>query len=149
VLANQLAISGFDYVSALQIKQELQEIIDLAPQIATKNFYPQALPAKEKHHFLTRITEWPIYAIDSIVRRSKALQDAASNDPVAVYMNQNLADRLLITENKMVNVVQGEGRTRLPVIVSSRIPDNCVLVHAGREQTVALGSAFGAIEVYV
>lgn len=147
VLANQLNVPQFEYISTHQIHDELRLMVDAAQLVAE----PQEIKLPEKitdHNVdIQRITEWPIYAVDNVVRRSEALQHSASNDPVAVYLNANLAKRLEVTEGMWVHVIQGEYSVALQVTISSRIPDNCALVHAGRDETLGLGASFGKIEI--
>ncbi len=97
---------------------------------------------------IRRITEWPLYWVDNVVRRSRALQGAASNDRIGVAMNSRLAASLQLTENQMVHVKQGQGSARLPVLIDERVPNACVAIPAGCHATETLGESFGAIEIH-
>ncbi|MFM2321990.1 MAG: dehydrogenase chain [Pseudomonadota bacterium] len=97
---------------------------------------------------ITRITEWPIYRIDSLVRRSPALQASATNQPVAVLMNSALASELNFSADQLVRLQQGEGKAVLALRIDERVPDHCVYVPAGYEETAALGESFGVVEIY-
>lgn len=147
VLANQLNIPGFEYSSAEEIQLELAEIAKHVSPL-TEQWYCPAKINENNVTGLTRITEWPIYAVDALVRRSEPLQKAASNDPVAVWINPNLAERLQLVEGKIVTITQQQAQVRLPLIISSRIPDDCVFIPAGRNETAGLGSIFGAVEIH-
>lgn len=151
VLANQLQIDGFDYVTAKQVRDELQQL--LATITSKENWWcpPQlpAAPAANDAKQVMRITEWPIYAIDSLVRRSGPLQQSATNHPVAIFMNANLAKHLLVHEGMEVTALQQEASARLPVSIDPSIPDNCVWIPAGCEETATLGAAFGAVKIQI
>jgi NADH-quinone oxidoreductase subunit G len=97
---------------------------------------------------ILRITEWPIYAGDSLVRRSLALQASATNDAVTVVMNSRLANELKLNDGQLIKVEQGEGQALLPWSVQEGIPDHCVYIPAGCEETANLGESFGVVNLY-
>lgn len=97
---------------------------------------------------ITRITEWPLYRVDSLVRHSPALQAAAGNDRVGVAMNTNLANALQLKEGQRVQVKQGTGQASLIVLIDERLPNDCVWIPAGCDETVNLGESFGAVEIH-
>ncbi|BBB15321.1 NADH dehydrogenase I chain G [Candidatus Rickettsiella viridis] len=97
---------------------------------------------------ITRITEWPLYRVDSLVRRSPALQAAAGNDRVGVAMNTQLAKVLQLKEGQMVQVKQGTGQASLAVLIDERLPNDCVWIPAGCDETASLGESFVAVEIY-
>lgn len=146
VLGNLFDLCGFDYDSSEQIRDELKELVEQTPfQPLTLEFtLPNALiPAN-----ITRITEWSLNAVDSLVRRSNALLASASNEKIAVYLNTQLAQRLQLQQDELVAVKQGEGKAQLPVTIDDRIANDCVWIPAGWELTSALGAAFGEVEIH-
>jgi NADH-quinone oxidoreductase subunit G len=161
VLANQLNLTGFDYEEAFAVRDELRKMVDEA--IADNNVgqvVAQQLPdnnvreryahpdLQEKNETITRITEWPIYSIDSTVRHAQALQYSATSEPSGVYMNAELAARLQVQPDQIVTIAQGGGKAQLPVMISARIPNDCVWIPAGRIETINLGATFGAVEIF-
>ena len=147
VLGNQLKLPHFDYNTAAQIRTELQTLIDKVD--VKENWYDPKEIKAESASALMRITEWPIYAVDSLVRRAKALQESATNTPAAIYIHEKLAERLKVEAGKVVTIVQGEAKAQLPVMFNSQIPEDCVWIPAGREETAGLGETFGAIEIQI
>ncbi len=97
---------------------------------------------------MTRISEWPIYRVDSLVRRSLALQASATDAPVAVLMNAALASELKLSADQLVRLRQGEGKAILPLLIDERVPYHCVYIPAGYEETADLGESFGVVEIY-
>lgn len=147
VLANQLNLPGFEYNTIHEIRKELSEQVDNS-NVISRTYYPQTLPVTNSNQ-ITRITEWPLYSIDNIVRRSAPLQESPANDPVGIYISFNLARRLQLQDGMAVRVTQGENsQAVLPVILSIRIPDDCALIHAGKTETSNLGATFGAVEIH-
>lgn len=146
VLAKEMKMAGFEYSSTEEISSEIKKILDQSPSLSITNFYPKEI--KEQKIPVVRITEWPIYAVDSILRRAPALQEAASNDAVGVVVNEQLASSLKLNSGMTVKVTQEKNSVILPLIISNRIPDGCALIHAGREETAGLGPIFGAIEIH-
>jgi NADH-quinone oxidoreductase subunit G len=147
VLGNQLKINGFEYNTAEQVRAELQALIAKA-EVKSGWFNPKSIIVKSVSA-LMRLTEWPIYSTDSLVRRATALQESATNPSTAIYLNAKLAERLNIKAGSEVTALQGEAKAQLPVILDSRIPENCVWIPAGREETAGLGESFGEIEIRV
>lgn len=97
---------------------------------------------------LIRISEWPIYGVDSLVRRSLALQASASKEPVKIVMNASLARQLNFTEGQLIRIEQGAGQSLLALTIQDGIPDNCVYIPAGCEETASLGESFGVVNLY-
>ena len=97
---------------------------------------------------IIRVTEWPIYRSDGLLRRSVALQQAASNDRVGVAMNSSMLKHLGLQPNQRVNVKQSNAETQLSVILDERLPDACVWIPAGYEETAVLSESFGPVEIY-
>jgi NADH-quinone oxidoreductase subunit G len=73
VLGNLLNLSGFDYTSPDQVRDELRKQIDDAPAFSVK---ASAHAAQAKLALGAPATERdvPIYQVDALVRRSSALQ---------------------------------------------------------------------------
>lgn len=148
VLGNLFELSGFEYASSEEVRDELQQMVSQAnPLVGAQHPAPANILRKLSDNQITRITEWPIYAIDSLVRRAEPLQRSATNDQVGIYMNANLADQLHIKERKLLLVKQGDGEAELPVLIDNTIPDQCVWIPAAYEETATLGESFGVIEI--
>ncbi|MEN9471011.1 MAG: dehydrogenase chain [Pseudomonadota bacterium] len=127
--------------------QSLDFIADTKWLGSDTNAIPQSThPVAKK--LMTRISEWPIYRIDSLVRRSLALQTSATDDKVAAFMNAALARELKLSADQLVRLRQGEGQALLTLLIDERVPDHCVYVPAGYEETADLGESFGVVEIY-
>lgn len=159
VLANQLNIPGHDYMASEEIRDELRKQVDVITSEIDQVSVQQRLPEndlRENNTYkdlqkteLIRITEWPIYSIDSTVRHAQALQESATHEATGVYINAEVAARLGLQAGIVVTVIQGGGKVELPVIINPRIPDRCAWIPAGRPETINLGAAFGTVEIHV
>jgi len=148
VLGNLLNISGFDYDSSEQVRNEVCEKLGQKTADTLNSWHvPSDLTAR-KVDGLQRITELPIYAADMVVRRASALQltrDATTAK--GVHINSNVAAQIGITEAKPVQVRQNTAKVSLPVVIDERVPDGCVLIYGGQAENVALGSWHDWVEL--
>ncbi|MBY0544687.1 MAG: hypothetical protein K2Q14_03970, partial [Gammaproteobacteria bacterium] len=100
---------------------------------------PQALPDIE------RLTEWPIYRADNIVRRAPALQETVINDAPAARLSVALANRLQLSADSCVLIKQEGGEALLMVELCDDMPDNTVYIPAGFGLMADLAAPFGAL----
>ncbi|MES2997857.1 MAG: NADH-quinone oxidoreductase subunit NuoG [Pseudomonadota bacterium] len=148
-LGNLFELPDFTSASHDVIRDELMSRFKKEKTVAIKASLPKLTLIKQKSSAnITRLTEWPIYWGDGLVRRSRALQGSASNDRVGVGMNSALAVALQLKENQVVQIKQGEGSARLTVFIDERLPKECVWIPAGCEETATLGESFGAVEIH-
>lgn len=150
VLGNFLHLDGFGYESSEEVKHELHALIEKMPPLTTSPFSivkenGQTVPAK-----LTRIGEVPIYATDSLVRRSQPLQSAqVIMEPgfECVRLHPETAAQLNVKEGETVRVKQQSVTVELPVKVDSAIAPHAAWVAAGIAATAGLGDLMGEIEI--
>lgn len=149
VLANFLKLEGFEYESSEAVKHEVKALVDKMPAVS-----PQAFQVSETHHAakntLSRIGETPIYAIDSLVRHSKPLQDAEvimEGDVTAVRLHPETAKKLHVQDGDKVKVKQASASAELLVKLDSRIATDAAWIAAGIPATRELGDLFGQVEI--
>lgn len=147
VMGNLLAISGFDYESSEQIRDEIVPagtafVSGLDNSIAEVGFVVNALGSG-----LQRIADVPIYSADALVRRSIALQltrDAAA--PSARMSAATLASAE-VADGSQIRVRQGLGEVLLTARADEAVPLGCVRIAAAHSSTAGLGDMFGLINV--
>ncbi len=148
VLGNLLGLNDFDYVSSEQIRDELREIVEQPAQLQATAVpamtHLSHMPASKE---LQRITLWPMYLGDNVVRRSQPLQAAAANEMVAIYLNAKSAQQLDLMDHEQAIAIQNGINVELPLCIDERIPDGCVYIPAGSAKTAKLGHSFAAIEI--
>ena len=79
---------------------------------------PTVIPTEEK---LTRVSQWPLYQGDNIVRRSEPLQETLLTEQLAVQTNEQTAARLELQNGDYVVVQQHEAIVELPFILTKRL----------------------------
>lgn len=147
VLANLCDLPGFSYTASSEIKDELRSML------ANNNSSPERttqfnVKLADNKHDLTRITEWPMYRMDGIVRRAVPLQQSGSHEPLAIRINSKMAFQLQLAEGVMATVEQAGEKVTLPVAIDERVPEGCALIAAGFNETSVLAESFGAISIH-
>ena len=145
VLGNLFDIDGFEYVSSDEIRAELEQAcagvgVDNSRAV---NMTAPAAPVAG----LVRIADVPIYAVDALTRRARALQLTADAAPLAVVINSLEAGRLSLTAGAEVNVQQQGEQQRLAVMIDERVPDGCVMIAAGVNGSAGLGRYGTAVQI--
>ncbi|CAM4408183.1 MAG: NADH-quinone oxidoreductase chain 3 [Legionellaceae bacterium] len=144
VLGNLLELTGFEYSSTEEIREEVKQLTHVMT-VHTTSYLP--LKITKKSLSLTRITEWPIYRSDNLVRRALPLQLCAIAEIPAVYMHSSLAQHYQVSEGDKVLVKQHDTEVELPVIIDERVYPNTVLIPAGFMETAALTQVEGPINI--
>ncbi len=144
VLGNLFELSGFDYISSEEVRDELKNKVDSASvDVTWQN--PKTLPSS--NGALMRIAYAAIYDIDSMVRRSNALRKTQDAVPAAFYINSNTAEKNKLNDDEKAVLQQNNLEVILPVVIDDGIPDNCVLTPIGMEATNGLSQITGSVEL--
>lgn len=154
VLGNVLGIDGFDYVSSVDVRDELKQacnaVSDVSNSFEISGIYTTLDKLAVTENVLQRIGEVAEFCGDPLVRRADALQKSASQQN-AIQINTAEITRLglqvSLDENKLIDVKQGAETVSMPLILNDAIPDGCVLLASGTESSSLLGSAFGSVEI--
>lgn len=146
VLANLMEVEGFHYQNSLEVLQEIKSQLEAEPGMTpTTSTLPTTLPPKIEG--IERLTEWPLYRVDSTVRRAPSLQATVINDSPVAHMSVELANKLQLSADSQVLIKQGEGSAFLGIELSEHLPDDVVYIPAGYGLTADLTSTFGAISL--
>lgn len=148
VLGNFLHLDGFNYESSEEVKHEVWSVfeklnVDQVPDLPTPAAQPENVT-------LSRIGEIPIYALDSLVRRSKPLQETQTimeGNVACVRLHPDTASKLRVQDGDTVQVKQAHGVAQLPVQIDSRIALDAAWIPGGIPETSTLGDLFGEVEV--
>lgn len=145
VLGNVLHLAGFDDESSETVRDavmangtegRLSNLLQAEPGLSAMS-----------SQGLQRVTDVPIYRSDAMVRRAPALQaTAASRAPVA-RMHQQTLDSLGVKTGDQVRVKSTTGQVSLSAEMDNTLVPGAVRISAAFEQTAALGSAFGQLQV--
>lgn len=139
--------NGDAYASTEQIKAAAlsgaNQFVALAPvQVAPAEFV--ALPVSQG---VERIAEWPLYAVDPIVRRAPALQATIDAQAPVAGVSASLFAKLGAKEGSSVRVTVAGVAIELPIALDPAVPENCVRLAAGCSATAALGALDNQIVV--
>jgi NADH-quinone oxidoreductase subunit G len=145
VLGNVLHLAGFDDESSETVRDTiLANGVDarLSNQI-------QAAPgiAFSSAQGLQRVTDVPIYRSDAMVRRAPALQATHSARAPAARMHEQTLSSLGVMAGQQVLVKSATGQVTLTAELDNTLMSGAVRIAAAFEQTAALGSAFGQLQV--
>lgn len=147
VLGNLFEIPRFDYNAVEDVRDELQALQNVSlPNKEITEFKP-APPQSKAMPSLTRITEWPIYSVDTLVRRATALQQSGTVESVGIRINAITAQHMHLQEGTQAIITQDDQSTKLPIIIDARVPENCVALFAGCAETAMLGASFAEVKV--
>ena len=166
VLGNFLKLSGFDYESSDQVRNEVKIVVDekldchglrprndkdchgLRPR-NDDNSHGQR-PRNDRPVTLSRIGETPIYSLDSLVRRSKPLQQTEiiiEGDITALRIHPETAEKFKLQAGDTVSIKQARASARFSVAIDERIARDAVWLASGIPTSSETGDLFGEIEI--
>jgi len=146
VLANLMKVDGFEYMSSEDVRNEVKEQcrdIQLDNNLAVDS--PVVDLAKVSG--LQRVGDVPLYAVDSLVRRSTALQLTKDADQNHVAINSVLAGKLKLEEGDRVSVTQSGHSELTDIKIDNAIADDCVWLPASEELSIQMGTTYSSIEL--
>jgi NADH-quinone oxidoreductase subunit G len=149
VLGNILGLSGFDYDTSEQVRDEVlgANVFDVSGRLNNVSQQPMLAAAYGSSTQLERLSDVPIYFADAIVRRAEALQTTPDAQIPQAHLPAALALQLGIAAGDIVKLTQGEGSALLVAAIDATLPGNVVRVAAAHAATAMLGAMFGPITV--
>ncbi len=146
VLANLMEIEGFDYLSSEDVRNEVKE---QCRDLQLDNDLSADAPFAQVSNTtgLQRVGDVPLYAADSLVRRSTPLQLTKDADQSHASINATLATKLNITEGEMVSITQAGHTELVEFRIDNAIADDCVWLPAAEELSVQMGNTYSSIEL--
>jgi NADH-quinone oxidoreductase subunit G len=149
VLGNLFNIENMEYLSSEEVKNELLNKYKELP-VNDKNNIAWQCPANIVHlnDGLYRISDVAIYGVDSIVRRSDALQQTAdAKDQNCIKINTQLAASLKVQAEQEIELQQTQESCKSSIIIDDSIPDNCIYLPNGTKQASKMGCSFSSIKL--
>jgi len=152
VLANLMDLEGFEFKSWDEVHAELKSFAaNKKPAAALVDGKVSASDFKKiDKQKLFRVGDIPIYAVDGLVRRAKALQAAqpiVEGDFANARLHPETATRLQFSEGDLVTVTQVQGEVTLPVVFDERVPLRAVFIAGALQETAGLSQLFGEVEL--
>lgn len=150
VLGNVLELSGFEYESSDQVRDEI-----LAGERPSQFVWKRLnnnlrhlveVNVQVKEGVIQRVGEVPLYQSDSIVRRAPSLQKTHKTGFGDAAMNAHMMTELGLQAGDKVRVKQAGAEAVLPVRLDERVHTHCVRIPVCAE-TAMLGDLYGELTV--
>tara|TARA_R110002110_G_scaffold415562_1_gene651059 strand:- start:25443 stop:27839 length:2397 start_codon:yes stop_codon:yes gene_type:complete len=140
----------FDNLTEIQtvLKQQYQNHQKQKSDLLSMPLLNAAL-GEERTDKLLRLAPTPIYAVDSITRRAKALQATVFAQTDKVLLNSKTAEHFGFNPNDVVYLTENGRRSEdLVVVVDPNIPDMAVLAANNIEATRQIGASYGFVDIH-
>lgn len=144
VLGNLFELSGFNHESSSDVLEELKKLVEKLPE-PEHNLKVNAAKADKDEP--TLLLEWPMFCVDSVVRRSEPLQQCLADDMANVRVNNEMADKFKLSAGDKVMLTQGDESREFVVTIDDSLPLNTVHLYAALPETAAFGTAFAAVKL--
>jgi len=157
VLGELLNLPEFEHHSPEQVTKEVQSLcanVELDNMITASASIRCSRASPED--ILLRVGEIPLYATDALVRRAPSLQktdDAKSQARVSLCAAQARAlnisdgDSVKVEQHYAEGSVTNSAQTVLPAHIDESIPQGCVWLPSGINETCQLGAMFMPVEI--
>ncbi len=145
VLGNLVDVDGFDYLDSHDVRNEL---LGDQTQLPVSNAITEG--ADQSRHLVSgiqRIGDVPMYSIDSVVRRSTALQHTPDSFKGQARIASDLAEQIQLGASGRIRVTQEAATVEIEAIADESVASQCVWLPIGVAETASLGNGFAAISV--
>ena len=144
VLGNIFELDGFDYITSEDVRDEAKEKTGTL-ELSNKMEWRCPATLAQSTDAINRIGVLPIYAVDSVVRRSEALQETDDALPACVIINAETAKQNKIQDEDNIVVKQNNVKLTLRVHIEDSIPDNCAVIPQGVQGVEVFDAAYSEI----
>ncbi len=144
VMGNLLDSEGFDYVSSLEVRDELKTMIG---DVTANNEMSWTCPANlnGEAQGIESIADHPMYASDCLLRRAESLQIVGETYHSAIRINQTEASKAGLKNGEPATARKDDFEITLPVVIDDRVPDEGVLLPSDLLGAVMYGSESAGI----
>ena len=146
VLGNLLELSGFDYNSSEDVRDEA---LAGKPEFVSglgNDLNGVAVDLTSLNQ-LERVADIPLYFSDALVRRAPSLQATMDATQPVVRVNAGTLAAVGVADGGAVVVKQGAESIKLVAKLDATVPDGAVRIAAAHASTVALGAQFSVLTV--
>lgn len=150
VLGNLCQLEGFDHEFSEAVLLEARSTLTELNGLPDWEWWmPETFNSTQTQGNIIRLAPVPLYATDSLVRRSKPLQETMDAKKSAiVYLNGQLASHLNLNEkDNKVRVKNGNESVILFYELDESVPNGCIVLASGIPETVNLGNPYDTVEV--
>jgi len=149
-MANLFQLPGFRYETAEQIREEIRSVIQNKEFLSSKITWKDVQLTIAPKLGISRIGEIPLYALDGLVRRAKALQATQTiveGELAAIRLHPLYAKELGFKAGDKLSINQKKETLHLPLVLDERVPPRAAWLPGGIKETAELGELFGTLEV--
>ncbi|MDA0830362.1 MAG: NADH-quinone oxidoreductase subunit NuoG [Proteobacteria bacterium] len=148
-LGKLFEFSNFEYESIEAVRSVLKDSFDGLPRrLQSQSNMSNELPTVSAELLLIeRVSDVPMYSVDSIVRRAQALQltkDALTN---YAWLDSELAQELDVVNEDMVRVEQGGQIFDLPARIDPHLARAVIRIPMTSDASKVLGGIGGSVQV--
>lgn len=145
-LANLFHLPGFRYESSEMVCDEVRSLMEQSNLMVPPISWKEVTFSAHQDKTITRIGETPLYAVDSLVRRSQPLQEtqAIVEGHLAVV---RLHPASGFNASEQVTVKQHNSLLQLPVVLDERVPLGAAWIASGLAETKVFQELFGQVEI--
>lgn len=148
VLGNLLQLEGFEQTTISEVTEELQDQLSNIHNAQTSVWKPLASVVQDPGEGVYRISDWPMYRGDALVRYAEPLQRSGAALKLAAYISPELALQFNLTAaTTHVKVTQNNHTVELPLVIDTRIPNHCVYIPSGYPEVALLAGGFDPIAI--
>ncbi|TVS11470.1 MAG: NADH-quinone oxidoreductase subunit G, partial [Wenzhouxiangella sp.] len=143
-LGASLGLEGFAFT-------DLAEVVDALQAAAPTRPGPTRLgePVTGDQFDLGRVGDVPIYAGDTLVRRSPSLQATTHAEPPAARLHPATAEKMGLVDGNEVEVRQDDASVTIIVAVDQRVAPGALWLPSSLAETASLGGAYDSVRVEV
>ena len=146
VLGNLCGLQGFEYLGSEDVLAEARSACaQVKPDNMTATLDKPLAPLQTMG--LQRVADVPIYAVDALVRRARALQSSPLAQPAEVRLHPDVAAELGVVGREQVQVSRNGVAVDLPLVLDESLPKGCAWIPAGLNASVALGPSVGPVVI--
>ena len=146
VMGNLCELKGFDHISSEEVLAEAKDAIgDVHPDNRFGGTRAPAAAAASRG--MLGLAEFPLYAVDALVRRAAPLQDTRDADVACVTLSPEDGKRLKLGDGDKASVRRDGAKVMLPVRLDDGVMPGEAWLPAGLAITAALGPLVAGLEV--
>jgi len=129
------------------VRDEISALCEASQTLTHSPQYDGMLEFAAASTALQKVTEIPMYRVDTLVRHAQALQKAVTAKERSARLNNQTASQYQLTTGDRICLEEHGAECLLPVMIDEQVPDHVIVVSAAMAETAQLGDSFGNVEI--
>ncbi|MFK8026666.1 MAG: NADH-quinone oxidoreductase subunit NuoG [Gammaproteobacteria bacterium] len=148
MLADELALDGFDYMSIEDVRQEISQYVDESFEFSNElSSLPEVEVKRWEEDVVFSTGAVPIYSIDPIVRNAASLRQAQDLDESIMMINHIDVEKHGLIDGKWVKVSQGEESGIFKCVINDNVQPGTVHIPRGLPRSEKLGGVYAPVQL--